>query len=994
MAKSKGKRFAPRIGSKSPNYWLIYTLVFAGVFALTYSYFFFSGKLMIWFSDAKNQHLTSLSFLGIWLRDTFGGLFKNHSLNFATYSFGLGYGGDIVQILHYYVFGDPLNLLSVFVPSAQTYILYSFLIVVRLYLAGLAFSKLCFFFKPDRAKSPVLAGALIYVFGGFALFTASRHPYFINPMIYFPMIVAGVEKIRRKECPVVFILGVFLSAVSNFYFFYMIVIFTVLYVLVKLITTRKELTLKDGFFFILRLGIYAVLGVVMAGVILLPVVLQFLSDPRAGAGMKYDLVYNIVYYKRLLGTILGLGSTNREWTYIGLTGLFLPALYTMFAGRKKRLELKIAFIAMTAFLVIPTVGHMLNGMSYAANRWCWAYGLLGAYIVTDTAEDMFSLSRKDLIKCGVFIAIYAAVCAVLRLSLTEGAEIQIIIALLTLFAILVIGTADKPSISFDKRKAAVILAAAVIGVNFSAYFGMSDIKSNFLNKYDDFSNHKTRFTANEANLLKQHYDNGNFCRYTGAKLTKNSSLLNGNSSTQYYFSLSNPNIFEFFNELDVNISMGQLYYDLDDRAALNTLANVKYFASAYGTVKPDNTVKDKNKKRVPYGFNMNGESWVFNTMGELKRADGVNDLSDYNILNAVTVYTNKDRLPFGYTYDSYIPREKYESLTSLQKQEAMLQGVVLDEKTSDIKEADPSFTGVEIPYTVRAKGQTAAVVDKNTFVTVKKGAKIVLDLKGMENCETYVWFKGVDFKGTNPADLYNDDESIDPNNVYTSEEWEDLPKIRRDKISRKGEEYYEPTKIHFKAIGMSKKQKVAKSVLYNTPRYNWYEGKHDFLINLDYEKDAKKHIVLKFPYAGTYKFDDIKVFCQPMTDYSDQVKALKQDKLQKVDFHYLPESKATNEITGEISLKENKVLLLSIPYSNGWKAYVDGKEAELIRGNTMFSALKLTKGNHKIRLNYDTPWLKVGLLMSAAGVLAFIALIVLRKIYLKKKSSSGALFQH
>ena len=131
-----------------------------------------------------------------------------------------------------------------------------------------------------------------------------------------------------------------------------------------------------------------------------------------------------------------------------------------------------------------------------------------------------------------------------------------------------------------------------------------------------------------------------------------------------------------------------------------------------------------------------------------------------------------------------------------------------------------------------------------------------------------------------------------------------------------------------------------------------------------------------------------------MTDYSDQVKALKQDKLQKVDFHYLPESKATNEITGEISLKENKVLLLSIPYSNGWKAYVDGKEAELIRGNTMFSALKLTKGNHKIRLNYDTPWLKVGLLMSAAGVLAFIALIVLRKIYLKKKSSSGALFQH
>ena len=66
----------------------------------------------------------------------------------------------------------------------------------------------------------------------------------------------------------------------------------------------------------------------------------------------------------------------------------------------------------------------------------------------------------------------------------------------------------------------------------------------------------------------------------------------------------------------------------------------------------------------------------------------------------------------------------------------------------------------------------------------------------------------------------------------------------------------------------------------------------------------------------------------------------------------------TNEITGDISVSEKKALVLSVPYSKGFTAYVDGKETKLQKANTMFMALELEPGSHEIRLTYCTPYLK------------------------------------
>ena len=71
-----------------------------------------------------------------------------------------------------------LTLLSVFVPADKTEILYEVLIFLRIYLAGISFSIFCFYHK--NPKQATFMGTLIYIFAGWTIYAAMKHPYFSN----------------------------------------------------------------------------------------------------------------------------------------------------------------------------------------------------------------------------------------------------------------------------------------------------------------------------------------------------------------------------------------------------------------------------------------------------------------------------------------------------------------------------------------------------------------------------------------------------------------------------------------------------------------------------------------------------------------------------------------------------------------------------------------------------------------------------------------------
>ena len=104
----------------------------------------------------------------------------------------LGYGADILSTLNYYAIGDPLNLLYGFVSPKNTETMYDFMILLRMYLAGITF--IMYARKMKKRSYGTVIGALVYVFSGFCFRLGLRHPFFINPMIYFPLLCLGIEK--------------------------------------------------------------------------------------------------------------------------------------------------------------------------------------------------------------------------------------------------------------------------------------------------------------------------------------------------------------------------------------------------------------------------------------------------------------------------------------------------------------------------------------------------------------------------------------------------------------------------------------------------------------------------------------------------------------------------------------------------------------------------------------------------------------------------------
>ena len=86
-----------------------------------------------------------------------------------------------------------------------------------------------------------------------------------------------------------------------------------------------------------------------------------------------------------------------------------------------------------------------------------------------------------------------------------------------------------------------------------------------------------------------------------------------------------------------------------------------------------------------------------------------------------------------------------------------------------------------------------------------------------------------------------------------------------------------------------------------------------------------------------------------------------------------------NRVTGAISVPEERILCVSIPYSEGWKVYIDGVEAPLLKVNEMYIGACLSRGGHEIELVYETPGLRLGAVLTAAGVVLFVLVCVCRR---------------
>ena len=95
---------------------------------------------------------------------------------------------------------------------------------------------------------------------------------------------------------------------------------------------------------------------------------------------------------------------------------------------------------------------------------------------------------------------------------------------------------------------------------------------------------------------------------------------------------------------------------------------------------------------------------------------------------------------------------------------------------------------------------------------------------------------------------------------------------------------------------------------------------------------------------------------------------------------------APHRIEIDADLKQGGLLILTDTFYPGWKAYVDGAEAEIIRTFYAFRGVFLERGRHRVAFRYELPYFIPFLIFSTAGYAALSGAII---ISLLKNNNSG-----
>ena len=100
-----------------------------------------------------------------------------------------------------------------------------------------------------------------------------------------------------------------------------------------------------------------------------------------------------------------------------------------------------------------------------------------------------------------------------------------------------------------------------------------------------------------------------------------------------------------------------------------------------------------------------------------------------------------------------------------------------------------------------------------------------------------------------------------------------------------------------------------------------------------------------------------------------------------------------NRIVLEVDSPEAAFLFMSEAHYPGWKAYVDGREEEILRADYVFRAIPVGPGSHRIEVVYQSLSFKVGLAVSLLTIVMLVTVGVIltrrRRVTLAGQGSEG-----
>ena len=383
------------------NYWLLLGLLIASLALMIGPYIIlnipleYGGDLKpSWYAFySELQNLVSIS-----------NLIKNGTLPF--YSFKMFLGNNFWASKGFYVLGDIFNYLTLWFP-AHFYTIFEIQTVIKVIISG---SLFYFYLSKLNSNHKVnIIGSLSYALSSWVIFFIGQLS-FASFYALLPLYLIGIEAYLNNKKKLLFIAATAILLFTNYYLFYSLSLFTVIYFSYRYYLINKGF--KKFIPSTLIIIAYYFLGVLITSVLTIPTVLYMFGSDRVGGFWFNDLFYMArIYLHQLVALFTPTHAyiylqnpfetgyhTTRELLLWGgsLSSLLLPQVIWDKDKQFKNATI-IAYLVMIIILIFPMGGSIMHGFSEASFRWTFLFIIFNILVSNRYLSQLDHLNVKVLI---------------------------------------------------------------------------------------------------------------------------------------------------------------------------------------------------------------------------------------------------------------------------------------------------------------------------------------------------------------------------------------------------------------------------------------------------------------------------------------------------------------------------------------------------------------------------------------------------------------------
>ena len=158
--------------------------------------------------------------------------------------------------------------------------------------------------------------------------------------------------------------------------------------------------------------------------------------------------------------------------------------------------------------------------------------------------------------------------------------------------------------------------------------------------------------------------------------------------------------------------------------------------------------------------------------------------------------------------------------------------------------------------------------------------------------------------------------------------------------------------------------------------YDYYITERDF--EQTFSKKERGNAMLRAIVLSDEQEADYGRLLQPLPDDSTSFdeNSYRDDCLDRAAMSCASFKVGRSGFTASIQQEKPNLVFFSIPYHEGWRAFVNGKEVKIERVNVGFMAVECGAGFSEIRFDFETPMLRLGTAASCCCLLAFAVYVL------------------